>query len=122
MSDSGIRAISSLTIDADKNWLGKKILQPGDPAWDAEDLYSQDYGLNWADLGALIIGSVMSVAYIGNGIVLLGDSGNRIYRSTDYGATWTNLGIIAANDIGSIAHLGNGIVVFGDDANHIFRY
>jgi len=54
-----------------------------------------DWGLNWTDLGAQFgEGSILSLAYLGNGIVLAGtETGAKILRSTDYGLTWQDTGV-----------------------------
>ena len=84
-------------------------------------IYSQDYGLKWADLGVITTSAVYDIAYLGNGIVIAPDAGGYIFRSVDYGATWTNLGDITGDTNYSIANLGNGTVVIGDASGHIWR-
>lgn len=86
-----------------------------------DNIYSCDYGLNWADLGAIASNDVFAMAYLGNGIVILGDVSYHVYRSIDYGANWTDLGVIASGQIYSMASLGNGIALLGDFAKHVYR-
>jgi len=61
------------------------------------------------------------MAYLGNGIAILGDHLNHVYRSTDYGATWTDLGVIVSNEVLSMAYLSNGIAILGDFSGHVYR-
>jgi len=85
------------------------------------DIYSSDFGLNWADLGVIATDGINAIAYLGNGIVVLGDLDYHVWRSTDYGATWTDLGVIASGAIYTMANLGNGIVIMGDYPRHVYR-
>lgn len=86
-----------------------------------EDIYHPDFGLKWADLGVVTTDGVYTIAYLGNGIAVIGDEGGHVWRSTDFGLTWADLGAIASSDIFTIANLGNGIVVLGVGDFHIFR-
>jgi len=86
-----------------------------------KDIYNCDYGLNWADLGVVTTDAVYTIAYLGNGVAVIGDEGGHVWRSTNFGLTWTDLGAIASNDIFTIACLGNGIAIMGDGDHHIFR-
>jgi len=87
----------------------------------------ESQGLVWTDLGQIGVSvKIWSIAYLGNGIVLVGvggPAGGRIYRSINYGATWTDLGQLGTETaIRSLAYLGNGIVVAGTGAGgKIFR-
>ena len=85
------------------------------------DIYYPDFGLNWADLGVVTTDAVYTIAYLGNGVVVIGDEGGHVWRSTNFGLTWTDLGAIASNDIFTIVCLGNGIAIMGDGDHHIFR-
>jgi len=85
-----------------------------------ENLYTPEVGLNWTDLGA-ITANILAIEYLGNGIVVLSDTGHHVFRSTDYGLNWTDLGVVAIDQMAAIEYLGNGIVVLGDDAGHIYR-
>jgi hypothetical protein len=83
-------------------------------------IYSQDHGLNWADLGEITDDYIHSITYLGNGIALLGDW-DFIWRSIDFGLTWTKLSISTSEYNYRIANLGNGIVVFGDGDGQLHR-
>ena len=125
--------LRNVDIDVDKDWGGMRIRELGAPILDTDalplsfaigmgaDVYSSDYGLNWVDLGAVASGQVYGIAYLGNGIVILGDGANHVWRSTDYGLTWTDLGAITTAAIWDVTTLGNGIALLGDNARHIFR-
>lgn len=80
----------------------------------------QDIGKNWQDLG-VIASTINSISYLGDGIVVFGDSLGHVFRSTDYGKTWVDLGVIAGNSISTVSYFGNGIVVLGDAVQHIWR-
>ena len=60
-------------------------------------IFPQDMGKNWKDLGVISTSVIYSMTYLGNGIVVFGDSVGHIFRSTDFGATWTDLGVILPN-------------------------
>lgn len=95
-------------------------LEPG-RYYKKKDIYSSDYGLNWQDLGVITTNDISAMAYLGNGIVILGDYDYHVWRSIDYGATWVDLGAIASDYVESIAYLGNGIAILGDSASHVYR-
>jgi hypothetical protein len=124
----GIRNLSELVIDTNKDWLGHSIKNIGAPPADADvlsrglvDVYSSDRGLNWHDLGVISTMPITCMAYLGNGIAVMGDSNWNVYRSTDYGVTWTDLGTTASMFIRSMAYLGNGIAILGDTTRHVYR-
>ncbi|GAI11866.1 unnamed protein product, partial [marine sediment metagenome] len=96
--------LSQLVIDVAKDWQGYPIKNIGAPASDKDalarglvDIYSCDYGLNWVDLEVITIDQINAMAYLGNGITILGDQAQHVWRSTDYGATWADLGVIASD-------------------------
>lgn len=124
--------LSTLVVNVDKDWEGRRIENIGDPVSrnDAakvdtverlKPIYSCDYGLNWADLGVVVGARVYSSAYLGNGIAILGDINDHIFRSADYGATWTDLGGICGTMMECLISLGNGIALIGDDNGHVYR-
>ena len=124
----GVTAISGLTIDANKDWNGKTISNMAAPATDQSVMlrglvkeYGSDYGLKWTDLGVKATSTIYAMAYCGNGIVVLGDNGQHVWRSTDYGLTWADLGVKATSMIYAMAYCGNGIVVLGDYSQHVWR-
>ena len=110
------------------DWLASIKGVLGDPAQpfsaeiEYEDIYTADYGLKWEDLGVIASDKIYGMAYLGNGIVVIGDNSKHVYRSTDYGATWSDLGPIASGGIYEIMYLGNGIVVLGDNAKHVSTF
>lgn len=123
--------LSNLVVDVDKDWESRRIrnlgtpVSPNDAAKKStvvrlKDIYSRDYGLNWADLGAIAADRIYSMCYLGNGIVILGEW-DHIWRSTDYGATWTDLGLITGNYARSMCYLGNGVVLCGDSNGGVWR-
>ncbi|GAG35904.1 unnamed protein product, partial [marine sediment metagenome] len=100
--------LSNLAVDVDKDWAARRIENLGDPVnvndaakkdtveimgayahrvYRERDIYSLDYGLNWADLGVIAGSYIYSMAYLGNGIVIFGDRVNHVWRSTDDGLT-----------------------------------
>jgi photosystem II stability/assembly factor-like uncharacterized protein len=122
----GINLLSQVNIDTDKNWNGYRISNLGSPAARNDALsqglvnpYYSDYGLNWKDLGVITSSGILSLAYLGNGIVILGSSTSNIYRSTDYGATWNM--VVFALATRAVGYLGNGIAIAGNDPGHILR-
>ena len=126
----GVSRLSQLIIDCDKDWQGYPISNIGAPPADLDvlargllDIYSCDYGLNWADLGVITSSGIGTMAYLGNGIAILGDWDwpGHVWRSTDYGLNWTDLGVIASGWIIAMAYLGNGIAILGDSAGHVWR-
>jgi photosystem II stability/assembly factor-like uncharacterized protein len=128
LTKSGIRNLSELAIDCDKDWLTHSIKNIGAPPADKDvlarglvNIYGCDYGLNWADLGGIATEEIYAMAYLGNGIAILGDKARHVYRSTDYGVTWVDLGIIATEEIYAMAYLGNGIAILGDWNGHVWR-
>lgn len=83
---------------------------------------AQDIGKNWRALGTISTGEFLTISYLGNGIVIAGDSVGHIFRSSDYGTTWTDEGDLTAGDkIESSVYLGNGIVLFSTNLRHTFR-
>jgi photosystem II stability/assembly factor-like uncharacterized protein len=120
--------LSTLVIDVAKDWEGYPIQNIGAPPTDDDVLarglvkiYSRDYGLNWADLGAIAGNFVQVMAYLGHGIVVLGDGNNHIWRSLDYGLTWNDQGVVTGANPWGIASLGNGIVLVGDLNGNVYR-
>lgn len=75
---------------------------------------AKDIGNTWQSTFDTGIGSnIFSIAYISNGIVLVGGATGFLYRSTDYGKNYVSLGQVGgAVSILSIAYLGNGIAIF----------
>ena len=86
-----------------------------------EDLYADEYGRNWEDLGVISTAMITGVSNLGSGIAVLVDDANHVFRSTDDGATWTDLGIITTAGITDVSNLGNGIAIIGDEAFHVWR-
>ena len=120
--------LSNLVINVDKDWGSHRITNLGAPNSDDDavprglvDPYAIDRGLKWVDLGVCASGAIRAMAYLGNGIAILGDGVSHVWRSTNYGATWVDLGVNASGIIYAMANLGNGIVVLGDYANHVWR-
>jgi hypothetical protein len=76
------------------------------------DIYrSIDAGLNWSyvrNLGGTLH-NVLSLEYLGNGIVLAG--ADDVYRSTDYGLTWTSTNFVNRYFVKDVLHLGAGVVL-----------
>ena len=105
--------LSKIVVDSDPH--GLNDLSPG--------FYPEDVGKKWEDLGVITVGTIYTITYCGNGIVLFGDvdgADGHVFRSTDYGATWSNLGVIAAG-IYAMTYCGNGIALLGDDDGHVYR-
>ena len=122
----GIRNLSQLAIDIDKDWGRYSIQNIGAPPADKAvlarglpDIYGCDYGLNWANLGG-VSSSFTHMAYLGNGITIVGDLSGHVFRSTNYGLNWTDLGAISGG-IASMAYLGNGIAIVADLGGAISR-
>jgi len=100
-------------------YLGNGIVLMG--AW--SDVYrSADYGLTWTSLedgsgnGLEWPGIVYAIQSLGNGKVILGDSGGsvgHVFRSTNYGLNWTDLGQIDPEEIWAMTYFGDGIVTLG---------
>jgi hypothetical protein len=86
-----------------------------DPIYDVSD-----YGLNWADLGAIAGNAILGVCNLGNGIALFLDTNNNMYRTANFGATWTNIGIVGITSTAALVYCGNGIVVVAT-GTHIWR-
>lgn len=87
-----------------------------------ETMFPADVGKIWNHINALTADSLYTSCYLGNGIVIIGDSVGHIWRSASYGINWDDLGAIAgANVIRSSCYLGNGIVIIGTDNGHIWR-
>ena len=103
--------LSKINVDSDP--LGLNSLSSG--------IYPEDVGKKWKDLGVIASGRVRSMAYCGNGIVLLGDGDGNVCRSTDYGATWSDLGEITTLAIYAMVYCGNGIVLLGGRDDHVWR-
>jgi hypothetical protein len=61
------------------------------------------------------------MAYLGLGVIILGDDNDHVWRSTDYGLNWVDLGVVGSGNIRAMAYLGNGIVILGDGNGHVFR-
>ena len=109
-------------------YLGNNILIAG--IWDGSlngRIYrSVDNGENWTAVGTGGGSEILSLAYLGDGIVLAGTNANpaEVLRSTDYGATWGVINTFATHTrIYSLVYLGNGIVIAGtgDTNGHLFR-
>ncbi|RKY96077.1 MAG: hypothetical protein DRQ03_07885, partial [Candidatus Hydrothermota bacterium] len=83
---------------------------------------STDYGLNWTAIGDVFGSPSDSMAYCGDGIVLISFINGKVWRSTDYGLNWTDLGTIGeATSMAPVEYLDNGIALLGDDSGHVYR-
>ena len=96
------------------------ILVAHSRATDCHIARSTDLGSHWA-YSALLAGATaaLSMAYLGNGVVVCGTSGNAgIYRSTDYGTTWSLVrNVDNASEVRSMVYVGEDIVIAGSGPN-----
>lgn len=87
---------------------------------------STDGGLIWIQTNgvATINQIVATTIYVGNKIVLFGDSAGHIFRSIDNGQNWTDLGDVTSGlalQILTLDYLNNGVVLAGTVSGHIIR-
>ena len=61
-----------------------------------------------------------TLSNLGNGVVVFGNKGGHVFRSTDFGDTFVDLGVIAVGSINTTVFPGNGIVLFGDSTSTIY--
>jgi hypothetical protein len=120
-TDLGIPAGAGGTV-WNIRYLGSRIVLAavGGAAGENRIYRSTDYGATWAEAATPFPAdenAVLSLCYLGNGVVLAGSgwTQGRVARSTDYGLTWTDLGTIIANatQLYSMAYCGDGIIVVG---------
>jgi len=85
---------------------------------------SSDHGKTFTDFLLLSAGfSVISIEYLGNGVVVACDSQAEgyIFRSVDYGNSWLDLGAIGASSLQKIRYLGHGVVIVVNGAGLVYR-
>lgn len=79
--------LSTTLIDDAKDWGGYPIFNIGAPTSDIGvlarglvDIYSRDYGLNWADLGNITDSFINCMAYLVNGVAVLGTTDRHVLK------------------------------------------
>lgn len=73
-----------------------------------------DYGISWT-VPSLQDYKILSSTYLGNGIILVGNSEGSVIKSVNYGVTWGDeISVTPSNEILSLVYLNNGIVLAGD--------
>lgn len=65
--------------------------------------------------------SVNTIAYLGDGIVLIATGDRHVYRSIDYGVDWIDSGLISAFTLNVLRYVGWGIVLLGDASGFVHR-
>jgi len=123
--------LTELVVDTNKDWQGYPISNIGAPTLPTgaltrglPNIYYFDYGRRWTNLGAMAGASINAMAYLGKGVVIIGDGNGYVYRSIDYGLTWVNQGAMIPgpnNYVCFILSLGDGIVILMDGNDHIWR-
>lgn len=90
-------------------------------------LRSTNFGSTWTTVQTLPASNGASAnAYLGNGIIIVGDGNGNTWRSIDFGITWVNLGRAGGTNTfcRAASYLGDGIILidgFVGASGHVFR-